>query len=83
MFPIVREGVHILPVLHERIEFADWVRLAMAELRPDAVAVEIPSSLGSHWLRGVARLPELTVLLYETAAGQTLYLPIQPADPLA
>jgi hypothetical protein len=82
MFPIVRNGVHILPVLHERIEFADLVRLAMAALRPDAVAVEIPSSLERRWMQGVDRLPEVSVLLYETAAGQTLYLPIQPADPL-
>jgi hypothetical protein len=82
LFPIVREGIHILPVLHERIEFADLVRRAMVELRPDAVAVEIPSSLESHWTKAVDRLPELSVLLYENAAGQTLYLPIQPADPL-
>jgi hypothetical protein len=82
MFPIVRDGVHILPVLHERIEFADLVRLALVELQPDAVAVEVPSSLESRWIQGVDRLPEVSVLLYETAAGQTLYLPIQPADPL-
>jgi len=81
LFPIVVDGVHILPVLHERVEFADLVRRAMTELRPDAVAVEIPSSLEAHWLKGVDRMPEISVLLYETSAGQTIYLPIQPADP--
>jgi hypothetical protein len=82
LFPLVRGGVHVLPVLHERIEFADLVRRAMAQLRPDAVAVEIPSSLESRWLKAVERLPEISVLLYENSAGQTIYLPIQPADPL-
>ena len=79
--PIVRGGVHILPVLHERIEFADLVRQTMVDLRPDTVVVEVPSSLERHWLKAVDRLPEISVLLYENAAGQTIYLPIQPADP--
>jgi hypothetical protein len=82
VFPFVRDGVHILPVLHERIEYADLVRLAMAELEPDAVAVEVPSSLETRWIQGVDRLPAASVLLYETGAGQTIYLPIQPADPM-
>jgi hypothetical protein len=79
--PIVRGRAHILPTLHERIEFADLARETMADLKPDAVVVEIPSSLERYWLKAVDRLPEISVLLYENAAGQTLYLPIQPADP--
>ena len=50
LFPIVRDGVHILPVLHERIEYADLVRLAVAELKPNAIAVEVPSSLERAWI---------------------------------
>jgi hypothetical protein len=80
--PIARDGIHVLPVLHERIEFADLIRRAMAEYEPDGVVVEIPSSLEPSWMRGVDRLPQISVLLYENAAGQTIYLPIQPADPL-
>ena len=41
----VVDGVHVMPVLHERLEFADQVRLALDSLRPNAIAVEIPSSL--------------------------------------
>jgi hypothetical protein len=82
LFPIVEDGVHVLPVLHERVEYADLVRRAFDELQPEAVAVEIPSSLGNRWLQAVDRLPQISVLLYETAAGQTIYLPVQPADPL-
>ena len=32
--PVRRDGVHVLPVLHERLEFADCVRAAMRELAP-------------------------------------------------
>jgi len=82
LIPVVLDGIHVLPVLHERLEYADYVRLAAAELAPDAVAVEIPSTLERTWLRGVERLPQISVLLYETAGERTVYLPIQPADAL-
>jgi hypothetical protein len=75
-------GVSILPVFHERLEAADQVRRAFRELAPDAVAVEMPSSLERVWLRGVDRLPAISVLLYENAHDETIYLPIQPADPM-
>lgn len=83
LFPFVVDGVHILPVLHERLEYADLVREALDTLAPDAVAVEIPSSLEAVWRQAIDRLPQVSVLLYENAAGRTLYLPVQPADPLA
>jgi len=80
--PIVVDGVHILPVLHESLESADRTRRAVDELQPDAIAVEVPSSLERAWLKAVDRLPAISVLLYENARGQTIYLPVQPADPL-
>ena len=82
MTPIVKDGVHVLPVLHERLEYADLVRLTAAELQPDAIAVEIPSSLEREWLRAIDRLPQISALLYENAAGRTIYIPVQPGDPI-
>ncbi len=76
-------GIFVLPVLHERLEYADLVRGAFAALDPDAVVVEIPSALTDLWLRGVDRLPAISVLLYENAEGQTIYLPIAPSDAMA
>ena len=78
----MRGPVHVLPVLHEGLEFADLVRREIRKLEPDAVTVEIPSSLEGAWLAGVDRLPAISVLLYETAMDHTVYLPVQPADPL-
>jgi hypothetical protein len=80
MFAVVEDGIHLLPVVHDRLEAADAVRAAFEALDPEAVAVEIPSSLGKAWLRAVERLPAISVLLYETSAGETIYLPIHPAD---
>jgi hypothetical protein len=37
--PFVVNGVHVLPVIHERLEFADLVRRSMADLAPDGVVV--------------------------------------------
>ena len=80
--PIVVDGVHVLPVLHESLESADRTRRAVDELQPDAIAVEIPSSLERAWLKAVDRMPAISVLLYENARDRTIYLPVQPADPL-
>jgi hypothetical protein len=83
LFSTAVNGVWILPVFHERLEAADQVRRAFHELEPDAVAVEMPSSLEQAWLRGIDRLPAISVLLYENVHDETIYLPIQPADPMA
>ena len=80
--PFVADGVHVLPVLHERLEYADLVRVAVDQIQPQAIAFEIPSSLGRAWLQAVDRLPAISVLLYENSLDQTIYLPVHPADPL-
>ena len=73
--------VHALPILHYRMEFAHLVREAVLALKPDCIALELPATLEAQFLRGVRRLPELSVLSYQ-AGGQSIYLIIEPADPL-
>ncbi len=87
-------NVHALPVLHYRMEFAHLVHQAVRMLKPDCVAIELPSTLEKPFLRGIKRLPELSVLTYEISAAallkgktaedvpSTIYLLIEPADPL-
>jgi hypothetical protein len=82
LVPLEVDGIYVLPVLHERVEYADYARLVLAELAPDAIAVEIPSSLEATWLSGIDRLPQISALLYETSLNRTVYFPIQPADPM-
>ncbi|MDD2271778.1 MAG: hypothetical protein PHP95_01215 [Desulfuromonadaceae bacterium] len=82
--------IHALPVLHYRMEFAQLVRMAFHQVRPDAVAIELPATLQSSFVRALRRLPEITVISYQTEVkkgsvqgnGETVYLLVEPADPL-
>jgi hypothetical protein len=74
--------VHPVPVVHYNLEFASAVRDLFHRLKPDAVAVELPRSLQGIVEKGILRLPELSVVLYENEAEETIYLPIEPTDPL-
>src|SRR5690242_18325425 len=72
------------PVVPGRVEFAAEVRRTILRDRPGVVALELPSTLQAAWLRGAARLPEMSLIFYpdETAGeDQAVYVPIEPADP--
>lgn len=76
------ENIHCLPICHYRIEFAQLVRQAIEEIRPEAIAVELPATLEDRIRQGIGRLPFLSVLLYENDKRESIYLLIEPADPL-
>ncbi len=65
------------------------VRRAILRDKPQVVALELPVALRPHYLRAVARLPEISVIVYpdlspEAAAmeeGRAIYVPVEPADP--
>jgi hypothetical protein len=72
------------PVAPGRLEFAVEVRQALLREKPDVVALELPATLQPAWLRAVARLPEISVIVYPDEAGdedQATYVPIEPTDP--
>ena len=73
-------GVTLLPVLHGRYEFALEVHRRLHELKPDAVAVEFPSTLQQPVLRAARRLPYLTVIHYQEREGALVYLIAEPHD---
>jgi hypothetical protein len=82
--------VHALPILHYRLEFAHLVRIAVEQVKPDAVAIELPLTLELLFVRAVRRLPQISVLSYQrntkkggkSVEGETVYLLVEPADPL-
>ncbi len=71
-----------VPIVHYSLEFANAVRHQFEHVKPDAVAVELPHSLQDIVQKGVRRLPEISVVLYENSKGEAVYLPIEPTDPL-
>ena len=48
-----------------RLEFAAAIRHALLREQPEVVAVEFPMSLERVYMQAVARLPEISVILYE------------------
>jgi hypothetical protein len=76
------DNIQILPICHYQIEFAHLVRQAIDTLQPEAIAVELPPTLESKVREGVERLPFLSVLLYENKKKESIYVLIEPADPL-
>jgi len=79
---LVRRGrVLVLPVVHYRLECAALVREAILARRPAVVAVELPHTLEEPFLRAVARLPLLSIVLY-AAKGGKVYLPVEATDPV-
>jgi hypothetical protein len=78
-----RGRFHYLPAAPGRMEFAYEVRRAILRERPHVVAVELPVTLREPYLRAVARLPRITVLVYpdEKHEDRGVYVPIEPADP--
>ena len=72
------------PVVPGRLEFAIEVRRALLRGRPQVVALELPSTLQSVWIRAVGRLPEMSLIFYPEEEGdgdQAVYVPVEPADP--
>ncbi len=76
------DNIHCLPICHYRIEFAQLVRFAIDEIRPQAIAVELPATLEDRIRQGIERLPLISVVLYQNDQGESIYLLIEPADPL-
>jgi hypothetical protein len=74
-------GLSCLPVCHYRLEFAEWVHAQLEKDTPDCIAIELPSHLTEAYVRAVSRLPAVSILLYEDASGNTVYLPVEPVDP--
>lgn len=78
-----QKNLSCLPVCHYRLEFTELVRARFRKAPPDCLALELPSHLAEAYQRAVARLPEISVLLFEDASGNPVYLPVEPVDPFA
>ena len=80
-------NLYAVPSLHGRVRFAGLVRRAFFDLRPDAIAVELPATLEPSIRAAVARLPYLSVVAYDDYDDELekvrQILPITPDDSLA
>src|SRR5271166_1160741 len=71
------------PVVPGRMEFAIELRNFLLSERPSVVAVELPASLEDAHLQALARLPEMSVIVYPdpTDDERGIYVPVEPSDP--
>lgn len=82
---IVRRGnLTYLPVVPGRLEFALQVRRRLLEIRPIAVAVELPVSLEDEYRAAAARLPQMSVILIGQKnlddEEDAVYVPVEAGD---
>jgi hypothetical protein len=72
------------PVAPGRVEFSVALRRLLLERKPKLVAVELPGFLARSYKQALARLPEMSVVLYMEENGdedRAVYVPVEPADP--
>jgi hypothetical protein len=74
------ENVRLVPIVHNKVEFALEVRCQFSSFEPEIVAVEYPSTIREKALKGVKRLPLLSVVYYEEKDHTFIYLPLEPTD---
>ena len=64
------------------MEFAEAVRQEILREPPQLVAVELPATLEDSYGRSVQRLPELSIIIYDSDAGdEVVYVPVEATDP--
>jgi|HigsolmetaAR201D_1030396.scaffolds.fasta_scaffold15171_1 hypothetical protein len=78
-----RGNLTYFPVVPGRLEFAIEVRRKILEERPAVVAVELPGWLQDVYLEAIARLPQISVIVYPDPSDEDrgIYVPVEPADP--
>jgi len=78
-----RGNITYFPVVPGRVEFSAELRRAILRDKPKIVAVELPGSLEDVYLQALARLPEMSVILYPDPKDEdrAIYVPVEPADP--
>ncbi len=83
-----RGPLHYFPVVPGRMEFAIALRQWLLARKPAVVAVELPGFLEPLYRRALARLPEMSVILYHDGSAardgedeRAIYVPVEPCDP--
>ena len=77
------KNVYVVPSFHSRVQFANEVRKAFFEIKPDVIAVELPPILKEKVIEGINRLPYISVIGYREEGAsnkQFSYVPIDPGD---
>lgn len=80
-FYLQHENIHILPIIHYRMEMAVQVCLAFEELKPDCVAVELAETMQKELLHAASRLPDISVVMAMDSNQEPIYYLCEPCEP--
>lgn len=73
-------NIYVVPSIHYSPQFAAAVRDVFFEVRPDVIAVELPSNCREEVLEAVNRLPNLTAVYAGGGNGVYSFVPVVPTD---
>ncbi|MEW6380454.1 MAG: hypothetical protein AB1611_12720 [bacterium] len=82
------KNLHTLPVLHGSMEMARVALQAIRKVQPDVVLLEFPANLELLMKKAVARLPNISVVVFPPRKGEkggakrAVYFLIEPVDPI-
>lgn len=75
----IRPGLHLLPVCHGSLPFAEAARDVLSTGRWDAVAVDLPPQVADEYLESIRLLPEVHAATW-VQDGTRWVLPADPCD---
>src|SRR5579864_6731751 len=80
---LTRGNFTYFPVVPGRVEFSTELRRLILRERPRIITVELPGSLEDTYLQALARLPEMSVIVFAdpTDDERGVYVPVEPCDP--
>jgi len=78
------DSIEIVPVLRQKLRFAEWVWEALRSGKYDVLAIAWPRFLREKALEAASQLPTFQVLTVEESQRDLYYLlPFDPSDPFA
>jgi hypothetical protein len=79
-FYLQKDRVYAIPVVHYAMEFAAHVRMAIDQIQPDCIAVELAETMQLQLLHAASRLPDISLVITYKANDDPLYYLSEPCD---
>lgn len=79
-FCIRKESIFAIPIIHYNMEMAAQVRLAIEQIKPDCIAVELAETMALQLLHAASRLPDISIVITYNDKHEPLYYMCEPCD---
>lgn len=79
-FCLRKGSIYAIPVIHYNMEMAAQVRLAIEQIKPDCIAVELAETMHLRLLHAASRLPDISIAIAYDSLHRPLYYMCEPCD---